>query len=108
CHGVKRGPAFLDWKSSGYCVPVEIGSGEFRQVLGILEILITNSFCLSIQIIPDPAVTSFIGNLLSVILTGMGIVFLHERFTCLESFGAMHGCPFWSERIGYVLIPWRI
>lgn len=58
-------------------------------LLGILEILTTTSFFLSIQIIPDPAVTSFIGNLFPVILTGMGIVFLHERFTWLESFGAV-------------------
>ena len=58
-------------------------------LLGILEILTTTSFFVSIQIIPDPAVTSFIGNLFPVILTGMGIVFLHERFTWLETFGAV-------------------
>ncbi len=56
--------------------------------LGVLEILTTSFFFLSIQIIPDPAVTSFLGNLYPVILTGMGIVFLKERFSRLEIFGA--------------------
>ena len=56
--------------------------------LGILEILTTSFFFLSIQIIPDPAVTSFMGNLYPVFLTSMGIIFLKERFTALEAFGA--------------------
>ncbi len=58
-------------------------------ILGVLEILTTTTFFLSIQIIPDPAVTSFIGNLYPVILTTMGIIFLHERFTWLESVGGV-------------------
>ncbi|MGQ8338443.1 DMT family transporter [Sunxiuqinia sp. A32] len=58
-------------------------------VLGILEILTTTTFFLSIQIIPDPAVTSFIGNLYPVILTMMGIIFLRERFTWIESMGGI-------------------
>ncbi|HKJ41791.1 MAG TPA: DMT family transporter [Sunxiuqinia sp.] len=64
---------------------------QFRTlgILGILEILTTTSFFLSIQIIPDPAVTSFIGNLYPVILTTMGIVFLKEKFTWMESVGAV-------------------
>lgn len=56
--------------------------------LGILEIITTSFFYLSIQIIPDPAVTSFMGNLYPVILTGMGVLFLKERFTLLETVGA--------------------
>lgn len=64
---------------------------QFRTlgILGILEILTTTSFFLSIQIIPDPAVTSFIGNLYPVILTTMGIVILKEGFTWLESVGGV-------------------
>ncbi len=56
-------------------------------LLGILEILTTTTFFMSIQIIPDPAVTSFIGNLYPVFLTIMGIVFLRERFTWIETIG---------------------
>ncbi|WP_163718406.1 DMT family transporter [Mangrovibacterium lignilyticum] len=56
--------------------------------LGILEILTTVFFFLSIQIIPDPAVTSFMGNLYPVLLTAMGIFFLKESFTKMEAFGA--------------------
>jgi drug/metabolite transporter (DMT)-like permease len=57
--------------------------------LGVLEILTTTSFFLSIHIIPDPAVTSFLGNMYPIILTLMGIVFLKEKFTWLESFGGV-------------------
>ena len=56
-------------------------------VLGVLEVITTSTFFLSIQIIPDPAVTSFIGNLYPVILTIMGIVLLNERFNWIESLG---------------------
>ncbi|MGD9931147.1 MAG: DMT family transporter [Mangrovibacterium sp.] len=58
-------------------------------ILGILEILTTTSFFLSIKIIPDPAVTSFLGNFYPVILTGMGILFLNERFSWLEGMGGL-------------------
>ena len=57
-------------------------------LLGVLEILTTSCFFLSIQIIPDPAVTSFMGNLYPVILTGMGILFLKEQFSKMEGAGA--------------------
>ncbi len=43
-------------------------------ILGVLEILTNSSFYLSIHIIPDPAVTSFLGNLYPVILTLGGVV----------------------------------
>lgn len=58
-------------------------------LLGLLEILTTTTFFLSVQIIPDPAVTSFLGNFYPVILTGMGILFLRERFTWLEGVGGL-------------------
>lgn len=56
-------------------------------VLGVLEILTNTSFYLSINIIPDPAVTSFLGNLYPVILTLGGVVLLRERFSWIESVG---------------------
>jgi len=58
-------------------------------LLGVLEILTNTSFYLSINIIPDPAVTSFLGNLYPVILTLGGVVLLKERFTWLESLGVL-------------------
>lgn len=56
-------------------------------LLGIMEILTNTSFYLSIYIIPDPSVTSFLGNLYPVFLTLGGIVLLKERFTLWESIG---------------------
>ncbi len=56
-------------------------------LLGVLEILTTTFFFLSVSIIPDPAVTSFIGNLYPVILTFLGVVFLKETFTWTEALG---------------------
>ncbi len=78
-------------KSGGHRAIPKLSRRQWRilALLGVLEILTTTSFFLSVQIIPDPAVTSFIGNLFPVILTLMGIVFLHERFTWMESFGAV-------------------
>lgn len=58
-------------------------------ILGILEIITTSLFFLSIQIIPDPAVTSFMGNLYPVFLTAMGVLYLKERFSLMEGMGAL-------------------
>ena len=58
-------------------------------ILGVLEILTNTSFYLSIHIIPDPAVTSFLGNLYPVILTLGGVILLRERFSWIESAGVM-------------------
>lgn len=58
-------------------------------LLGILEILTNTSFFLSIHIIPDPAVTSFLGNLYPVFLTLGAVLLLKERFTPLESTGVL-------------------
>lgn len=56
-------------------------------LLGFLEILTTTSFFLSIHIIPDPAVTSFIGNLFPVMVTLGGILILKEKFGYVEVVG---------------------
>jgi drug/metabolite transporter (DMT)-like permease len=55
--------------------------------LGILEIATTTLFFLSIHIIPDPAVTSFLGNMFPVMVMLGGIFILHERFGPIEIFG---------------------
>lgn len=56
--------------------------------LGILEILTTTSFFLSIHIIPDPSVTSFLGNMYPVMVAFGGIFILGEKFGPIETFGA--------------------
>lgn len=55
--------------------------------LGGLEIATTTLFFLSIHIIPDPAVTSFLGNMFPVMVMLGGIFILHERFGPIEIFG---------------------
>lgn len=64
-------------------------SKDFRilLLLGVLEIITTSSFFISIHIIPDPSVTSFLGNLYPVILIAMGVAFLGERFGSIEWIG---------------------
>ena len=56
--------------------------------LGFLEIVTTTTFYLSIHIIPDPAVTSFLGNMYPVMLALGGIVVLGEKFGPIEIIGA--------------------
>ncbi|SHF06327.1 EamA-like transporter family protein [Mariniphaga anaerophila] len=56
--------------------------------LGMLEILTTTSFFLSIHIIPDPAVTSFLGNMFPVMLALGGVFILGEKFGPVEIIGA--------------------
>ncbi len=65
------------------------GKREFRILLtlGFLEIFTTTLFFLSIHIIADPSVTSFLGNLYPVMVMMGGIFVLHERFGIVEIFG---------------------
>ncbi len=58
-------------------------------VLGVLEILTATTFYLSIFIIPDPAVTSFLGNMFPVMLALGGVFLLGERFGPIETGGAV-------------------
>ncbi len=58
-------------------------------LLGVLEILTTTAFFVSINIIPDPSVTSFLGNMYMVFLTVFSIIFLKERFSYIESIGVI-------------------
>ena len=55
--------------------------------LGGLEIATTMLFFLSIHIIPNPAVTSFLGNLYPVMVLLGGIFILNEKFSAIEIFG---------------------
>lgn len=57
--------------------------------LGFLEILTTTTFFLSINIIPDPSVTSFLGNMYPVMLALGGVVLLKEKFGWIEITGAV-------------------
>jgi drug/metabolite transporter (DMT)-like permease len=57
-------------------------------ILGVLEILTATTFYLSIFIIPDPAVTSFLGNMFPVMLALGGVFILGERFGPIETTGA--------------------
>lgn len=57
--------------------------------LGILEILTTTSFFISIRIIPDPSVTSFLGNMYPVMVTIGGIFVLKEKFGWIEIIGVV-------------------
>ena len=58
--------------------------GMVLLTLGFLEIITTTLFFLSIHIIPDPAVTSFLGNMYPVFVTLGGVLLLKERFTWIE------------------------
>ena len=57
--------------------------------LGFLEILTTTTFFVSINIIPDPSVTSFLGNMYPVMLAMGGILLLKEKFGWIEIAGAI-------------------
>jgi len=56
--------------------------------LGLLEILTTGTFFISVNIIPDPTVTSFLGNLYPVMLALGGVIVLNEKFGPVETAGA--------------------
>jgi len=55
--------------------------------LGILEIITTTTFFISIKIISDPAVTSFLGNMYPVMVTIGGVFILKEKFGWIETIG---------------------
>ena len=58
-------------------------------ILGVLEILTTTTFFLSINIIPDPSITSFLGNMFPVMVTLGGVFLLKERFGWIEAVGVV-------------------
>jgi len=55
--------------------------------LGCIEIFTVSTFYASINAISEPAVTGFLGNLFPLFTTMLGIIFLKERFTPIETLG---------------------
>jgi drug/metabolite transporter (DMT)-like permease len=55
--------------------------------IATIDLAANITFFLAIQTIPDPSVTSFLGNLFPVFLTGLSILFLNERFSLIEAVG---------------------
>jgi len=56
-------------------------------IMAAVDLCSNITFFLAIRAIPDPSVTSFLGNLFPVFLTGLSILFLNERFSLLEAVG---------------------
>ena len=76
---------------SGKWNEIKLNAKVFRllALLGAIDVISNVTFFLAIQAIPDPSVTSFLGNLFPVFLSILGIAFLKERFTKIEAFGAI-------------------
>ena len=55
--------------------------------LGCIEIFTVSTFYASVNAISEPAVTGFLGNLFPLFTTMLGIAFLKERFSPIESAG---------------------
>lgn len=55
--------------------------------LGCIEIFTVSTFYASVNAIPEPAVTGFLGNLFPLFTTILGITFLKERFSPFETAG---------------------
>lgn len=55
--------------------------------VGILELSGTSLFFLSIKLMSNPALVSFMSNSTPVFVTAMGLIFLRERFTAYEFLG---------------------
>ena len=55
--------------------------------LGCIEIFTVFTFYASVNAISEPAVTGFLGNLFPLFTTMLGIIFLKERFTPIETLG---------------------
>ncbi len=58
-------------------------------ILGGLEIFTTTTFFISINIIPDPAITSFLGNMFPVMVALGGIIILKEKLGWIEIIGGL-------------------
>ncbi len=57
--------------------------------LGFLEIFTVFTFYASVNAIAEPAVNGFLGNMFPIFTTILGIIFLKERFSRLESIGVI-------------------
>lgn len=58
-------------------------------ILGLIELVATTFFFKSISTIPNPAITSFLGNISPVFVLTLSFIFLKERLNALEIFGVI-------------------
>ncbi len=58
-------------------------------ILGLIELVATSFFFKSISTIPNPAITSFLGNISPVFVLTLSFIFLKERLNALEIFGVI-------------------
>lgn len=55
--------------------------------IGVFELIGTTCFFLAINIVENPAIVSFLSNMMPIFITTLGAIFLKERFTLLEAIG---------------------
>lgn len=58
-------------------------------IIGILEFLAASTLFLSIHVVENPAVVSFLSNMTPIFVTILGISFLRERFNLIEALGIL-------------------
>ena len=77
------------WLSGNFTLLLKVPRKKYWifPTLGFLEIFTVSTFYASVNAISEPAVTGFLGNLFPLFTTILGIMFLRERFSPLESFG---------------------
>jgi len=64
-------------------------SKKILVIIGILETLAASTMFLSIRIVENPAVVSFLSNLTPIFVTLLGISFLKEKFNIIEAIGIL-------------------
>ena len=77
------------WKKGGFTKLATVPKNLWWifPTLGVLEIFTGFTFYASINAIAEPAVTGFLGNLFPLFTTILGIAFLNERFSKIETLG---------------------
>lgn len=77
------------WAKGGFAklATVPRSSWWIFPTLGSLEIFTVSTFYASVNAISEPAVTGFLGNLFPLFTTILGIAFLKERFSPIETAG---------------------
>lgn len=77
------------WHKKSYKIFKGLSHKNYRVLLflGIIEIFSTYYFYKSIQVISNPTIVSFLGNISPVFMIFLSFFFLKERFSNLEFFG---------------------
>ena len=93
-------------KTGGYKSFKSIKKSDYWKLvlIGILEIMATISFFMSIKTMDNPALVSFLGNAAPVFVSILGITFLKERFNRIEVIGiilTVSGAIFISYNPGF-------